>query len=66
MKLFVASFYILYVDFCKYNREGMVHGRHHQQSVGKEKKNYERSHFQVSRDLGRELHEETLQLIENY
>lgn len=44
----------------------MVHGRHHQQSVGKEKKNYERSHFQVSRDLGRELHEETLQLIENY
>ncbi len=30
----------------------------------KRKKDYERLHFQVSRDLGRELYEETLQLIE--
>lgn len=30
----------------------------------KRKKDFERLHFQVSRDLGRELYEETLQLIE--
>ena len=29
-----------------------------------QKKDYERLHFQVSRDLGRELYAETLQLIE--
>jgi len=29
----------------------------------KRKKDYERLHFQASRDLGRELYEETLQLI---
>jgi putative nucleotidyltransferase with HDIG domain len=30
----------------------------------KRKKDFERLHFQISRDLGRELYEETLQLIE--
>ena len=30
----------------------------------KRKKDYERLHFQASRDLGRKLYEETLQLIE--
>ena len=30
----------------------------------KRKKDYERLHFQVSRDLGRELYAETLKLIE--
>jgi len=44
----------------------MIHGQHYQQSVGKEKKDYERLNFQVSRDLGRKLYEEALQFIENY
>lgn len=32
----------------------------------REKKDYERLNFQVSRDLKRKLYEEALQFIENY